>query len=227
MPKHFEARCLAIRLKRLVRSGVCMSLVGATALLSFVVSSPAWAPEDPWGLVAQVPIVRGPDPATSRLVAAFMERHGVSLTPRQFHRITSSVAEASFEEGIDAGLLLSVILSESSFRTDAVSNKGAVGLMQLMPATAADLAAEMDLEWAASRGPELLENPEVNIQLGARYLRKMIEAFDDDVSLALTAYNMGPGRVLQLKADWLAQPASTRSRSAYATRVIEGMTNPI
>ena len=110
----------------------------------------------------------------------------MQLSPRQFHKITSSVAEASFQEGLDAGLLLSVILSESSFRTDAVSNKGAVGLMQLMPATAAGLAAELDLDWAAARGPELLEDPEVNIQLGAYYLRKLIEAYDDDVSMALT-----------------------------------------
>ncbi len=227
MLKRFEARSLASRLKRLVRSGVCMSLVGGTALLSFVVSGHAWAPEDPWRLVAQVPIVRGPDPATSRLVAAFIDRHDISLSPRQVQMITRSVAEASFQEGLEPALLLSVIMSESSFRQDAVSHKGAVGLMQIMPATAADLAAELDLEWAASRGPELLENPEVNIQLGAYYLRKLIEAFDDDVSLALTAYNMGPGRVLQMQAEWVEEPASSRRQSAYAARIIEGMTDPI
>jgi soluble lytic murein transglycosylase-like protein len=204
-----------------------MSLVGATALMSFVVSSPAWAPEDPWRVVAQVPIVRGPDPVTSRLVAAFMERHGVQLSPRQFHKITSSVAEASFQEGLDAGLLLSVILSESSFRTDAVSNKGAVGLMQLMPATAAGLAAELDLDWAAARGPELLEDPGVNIQLGAYYLRKLIESYDDDVSMALTAYNMGPGRLLQIQAADLERSAAARGKSAYARRIIREMPNPI
>src|SRR5262245_58693067 len=121
------------RLKRKLRRCVCLSLLGVTAILSMLVGTPAWAPEDPWKLVAEVPIVRGPEAATAEIVAEFLDHHGVRLPPDKLRAIALSVAEESRRQEIDPRLLLSVIFSESRFRTDAVSEKGAIGLMQILP----------------------------------------------------------------------------------------------
>ena len=105
--------------------------------------------------------------------------------------------------------VLGVIFTESSFDIDAESEVGAVGLMQLMPATASQLAAELELEW---KGRQLLTDPEVNILLGSFYLRQLIHRFDD-LDAALAAYNMGPNRL-----RWVLRTHGRLPRS-YAERV--------
>jgi soluble lytic murein transglycosylase-like protein len=72
---------------------------------------------------------------------------------------------------------------ESAFERGAISNKGASGLMQLMPATAARF------------GVTNIFDPKQNIYAGARYLRLLLDMFDGDVSLALAGYNAGEGAV--------------------------------
>ena len=127
----------------------------------------------------------------------------------------------SGRHGIDPGLLLSIILSESGFRADAVSEKGAVGLMQLLPSTAEAAAREMDLEWG---GDARLLDPRTNIVLGTYYFRKLMDVFDDDVSLALTAYNKGPGYVLRMQASGVMEATAANFPSAYAEQVMHGVT---
>jgi hypothetical protein len=90
------------------------------------------------------------------------------------------------QEGIDPYLLRSVVAVESAFNHRAVSSKGAVGLMQLMPRTAREL------------GVTNRYNPEQNLRGGARYLKKMIRRFSD-LRLALAAYNAGPANVDRYK----------------------------
>lgn len=82
---------------------------------------------------------------------------------------------------LDALLLASIVEAESSFRADAVSPKGALGLMQLMPLHFKDADAPLD--------------PERNLELGASYLGSLQERFDGDLALALAAYHAGPGTV--------------------------------
>ncbi len=88
--------------------------------------------------------------------------------------------------GIDQQLVKLVIEKESQFNPNAVSKSGAVGLMQLMPATAEILGVEDSYD------------PWENIRGGVTYLRDMLDIFDDDLELALAAYHAGPGVVREL-----------------------------
>lgn len=118
---------------RMTRTGCCLLLVALTAGISFMMGSPVWAPEDPWRLVAEIPIVRGPERTGVEKVADFLDQHGIRLPAGQMFAIAESVAQESRRHGIEPELLISVIFSESRFRVDAVSEKGAIGLMQLLP----------------------------------------------------------------------------------------------
>lgn len=94
------------------------------------------------------------------------------------------VAQAAAEYGLPAELLHAVITAESNYDSSALSPKGAGGLMQLMPGTARDL------------GVNDVFDPAANVRGGARYLKRLMQQFDNDISLALAAYNAGPGAVL-------------------------------
>lgn len=89
-------------------------------------------------------------------------------------------------------LYKAVIAQESGGKADAVSNVGAVGLMQVMPATAREIAKELGVK------DYDLKDPETNKRFGQYYLDKLLNMFDGDAGLALTAYHSGPGRVRQL-----------------------------
>lgn len=91
---------------------------------------------------------------------------------------------------IDPALIAAVIYVESSFRPGVISNKGAIGLMQLMPETAYWLAEQRDLSLTQQ---ELLQPP-INVELGSFYLRHLLDRFPSEHA-ALAAYNGGPTNV--------------------------------
>lgn len=92
------------------------------------------------------------------------------------------ISEASRAYGVSADLIRAVIQQESSGNPNAVSPAGAIGLMQLMPDTAAEMGVD---PW----------NPRQNVMGGTKYLKQQLDTFGGDVSLALAAYNAGPGAV--------------------------------
>lgn len=100
-------------------------------------------------------------------------------------RIDDLITQAAARNGIDHHLILAVMKQESSFNPQAVSYKGARGLMQLMPATAARF------------GVRDIFDPAQNIEGGARYLRFLLDTFNGDVELALAGYNAGEGAVMR------------------------------
>ena len=107
--------------------------------------------------------------------------------------------------GLDPWLVVAVVRVESNFSPTAVSERGAVGLMQLLPDTArwvAQQAGERDFF------PDLLYDPEVNIRLGTWYLAYLLEAFGGREALALAAYNAGKSRVERWVKDggWDGSP---------------------
>lgn len=93
------------------------------------------------------------------------------------------IEQESRKQGLDPDLIRSVIQTESNFNQEAVSDKGAIGLMQLMPDTAAELNVDP-------------EDPRQNIQGGVKYLAQQIDTFGD-LEQALAAYNAGPRAVRQ------------------------------
>ncbi|HEX5228436.1 MAG TPA: lytic transglycosylase domain-containing protein [Bryobacteraceae bacterium] len=103
----------------------------------------------------------------------------IDLTPQEL------VTEAAQHAGLPAAIVHSIARAESGYREDAVSPKGAIGLMQLMPKTAAELAADP-------------RDPAQNADAGARYLRDLLIKYENDphqVSKAVAAYNAGPAAV--------------------------------
>lgn len=103
------------------------------------------------------------------------------------------------ENGLDPALPAAVILAESSYRPEAVSEANAQGLMQLLPDTAQWISEKFDEVYAEG----CLFEPEVNIKYGCWYLGYLMKRFDGDVTKAVAAYHAGQGRV----DEWLADPA--------------------
>ena len=96
--------------------------------------------------------------------------------------------------GVDPLLVISIIKTESNFKKTARSVDGALGLMQLMPATAKELSQELGFKIFTSTD---LVNPELNIQLGIYYISKLSKEFNNNEILTLAAYNAGKGKVEQ------------------------------
>jgi len=127
------------------------------------------------------------------------------------------LAEVIYEEAIryhyDPKFILALIFTESEFYNWAVSEKGAKGLLQIMPYVAESLAREMGIEWSGDR---TLFNPYLNIRIGIYYLSQLMLDFKD-VGAALTAYNYGPTYVRSLieKKERLPHNYYRRFLTAY------------
>jgi len=106
-------------------------------------------------------------------------------SPRQNLTAQELVTRAAIDAGLPPAIVHSIARAESGYRENAVSRKGAIGLMQLMPATAAEFDADP-------------HDPAQNAEAGARYLRNLLEKYENDphqVSKAVAAYNAGPAAV--------------------------------
>jgi soluble lytic murein transglycosylase-like protein len=97
--------------------------------------------------------------------------------------LTDAIRDASRQHGVDPRLVAAVARRESAWRANVVSNKGAIGIMQLMPETARFLGVTDAFD------------ARQNIFGGTRYLRTLLDSFNGDLDLTLAAYNAGPGAV--------------------------------
>lgn len=110
----------------------------------------------------------------------------------------SDLRKYSLVNGLDPFLVASLIRQESEFNASAVSRANAVGLMQLLPKTGRTVARQVKLK--GYRSPQLYD-PAVNLELGTRYFKDMVDKYNGQFEYALAAYNAGTDRV----ADWLGE----------------------
>ena len=124
-------------------------------------------------------------------VAKQSERQGVPLIQSGYPVLPSA------GEKPEHALVLSLIRQESAFHADAVSSVGAKGLMQLMPATAAQIAKALKVAFKKkdNLSAQLTANPALNIKLGSAYVGDLLSDFNGSYVLTAAAYNAGPGRV--------------------------------
>ena len=118
-------------------------------------------------------------------------------------QVSRAVAEEARRAGYDPLLILAIIDVESEFDVDAVSSRGARGLMQIQPVTLHWFAEKQGLRLTKE---EMAADPALCVRLGIRYLRALQDRFGGDLSMALMAYNAGPDRIRQAIREHALDP---------------------
>jgi soluble lytic murein transglycosylase len=147
--------------------------------------------------------------AAYTVAKALGELH-TGLLPAELSRVSVAIAAESSRADLPIELVLALIQVESSGYNFAVSRVGAMGLMQLMPATAEGVARRIGLRWV---GSAMLFDPVSNVRLGVPYLRELLDRYGS-VTTALAAYNWGPTRIAERLRQGEPVPA------LYARRVL-------
>jgi len=141
--------------------------------------------------------------ANAKIVAA--NSRGVAATSVD---IDSAIEEAAARHNVDPNLVRAVVKVESNFNPNAVSRKGAMGLMQLMPSTARQLNVKNPFD------------PEQNVDAGVRHLKQLLESYGGDIKLTLAAYNAGAGAVA--RSSGVPRFAETRNYVRRITNLYYG-----
>ena len=190
-------------------------MVSLYAAFLCALTAPCPAKADIYRYVDEDDIVHFTDAPTDKRFKVFMRDLKKDKELRTKLKYVSSVNPAEFEQlirtcsdkyGVNPCLVKAVIHAESGYNPNAVSSKGASGLMQLMPSTAKSLKV-------ADRF-----NPKDNVEGGVKYLRFLLDTFRGDVSLAVAAYNAGLSKV----AKYGGIPPYNETRT-YVNRVLSYM----
>jgi soluble lytic murein transglycosylase-like protein len=134
---------------------------------------------------------------------------GKAFSPQD---IDAAIDQAAARHNVDPNLVRAVIKVESNFNPNAVSRKGAMGLMQLMPQTARQLRVSNPFD------------PQQNVDAGVRHLKQLMESYGGDVKLTLAAYNAGPGAVA--RSSGVPRFAETRNYVKRITQLYYGGSDP-
>lgn len=167
------------------------------------------------GLLAVSPLCAEDEAASQESIVdqivRFIRAKNVRLHEDTLKRMAHTVYEESRLYEMDYRLVLAVIRVESNFRNEAVSTRGARGLMQIKPALAKYIAKDAGVSW---RDNNCLSEPEKNIRLGVYHLSRLMDDFKD-TAVALHAYNTGPAK---LKRKPLQEDGEPKNK--FARRVL-------
>lgn len=166
-----------------------LPLFAAFALIAASRLTPMLVPSSPPSPVrlAEVEL-----PEDFETIDAVLAKRAPELGMTLRRQLAVAIAEEARRAGYDPLLILAVIDVESDFEEEAVSNKGARGLMQIKPSTLYFLAQKEGIRLSHD---EVATDPALCVRLGIRYLRSLQDRFGGDLDLALMAYNAGPARI--------------------------------
>jgi soluble lytic murein transglycosylase-like protein len=155
-------------------------------------------------------------------VAEYLASRNTGLVRGEIQALARTVVDEAHRQHLDLALVMAVMHVESRFYNFALSPKGAVGLMQILPSTGEELARRMGVAW---NGPQTLLDPSINARLGIAYLRELTDRYRGDLGAALAAYNWGPGVVDHLLEEGAELPSDYPSlvQEARAQRAIAGV----
>jgi soluble lytic murein transglycosylase-like protein len=131
--------------------------------------------------------------ATVHYVSDIIARKAKRLNRSEAHRLAQHIVVESKRQNFDPLFVAAVIKSESTFNKQAVSNVGALGLMQILPDTGKYISRKNSIDWL---GETKLTDPSYNIRLGIAYLKYLEGYFGQNREHILVAYNWGPGNML-------------------------------
>jgi soluble lytic murein transglycosylase len=132
-----------------------------------------------------------------RRIIEYLRNENVTLKDKKLRTISEMVYKESTRYNLDYRLVLALMKIESNFRDDAVSEKGARGLLQVKPSVAKFIAEDVGIKW---RGDETLDEPKENIRIGVHFFSKLIEDFQS-TTMALHAYHVGPTRLREILGE--------------------------
>ncbi len=132
-----------------------------------------------------------PDNSHLKALVEYLAAQPTGLTSTELFELAVAISEEVARQRLDLRLILAVMYVESRYQPFAVSPVGAMGLMQILPATGEEVARALGIEWY---GPETLFDPVVNVRIGIAYVKKLTNRYDK-VSTALAAYNWGMGTI--------------------------------
>ena len=130
-------------------------------------------------------------------ISEHLKKENSDLDDLSAERISQLVYEESKRYRIDYRLVLALMKVESNFQYDAVSENGAMGLLQVKPAFAKYIAQDLGIAW---KGSKTLHEPDANIKIGVHFLSSLIDDFKS-TNMALKAYNIGPTKLKELSIE--------------------------
>lgn len=146
-----------------------------------------------------------------RKIFEFLVDEGVDIPPERLLSISKMIYRTSKSHNLDYRLMLAIMKVESNYRHDAVSPKGARGLLQVKPSLAKYIAKDAGVNWG---GKNTLDEPEKNIKIGVYFFSMLMRDFES-LNLALHAYNMGPTKFKKVLSE------NTRYNKKFSNLVLK------
>ncbi len=130
-------------------------------------------------------------------ISEYMEQEDATIGKEKLTDVATMIYKESRRYNLDYRLILAIMKVESNFRHDAVSSKGARGLLQVKPFHAKYIAHNLGINW---NGAKTLDEPDKNIKIGIHFFSKLLDDYDN-LYMALHAYNMGPTRLKEILTE--------------------------